>query len=96
VGRFRDKGSKWKGGAYISQDGYLQRLVSSNPKKYYPSHRLLMENHLGRPLTNDEVVHHINGNKLDNRIENLAAMTNGEHVAIHNKTRLKALPEGGK
>ena len=39
-------------------------------------HRMLMERRLGRQLTRNEVVHHINHNKLDNRIENLELMDN--------------------
>ena len=46
-------------------------------------HRHLMEIKLGRKLTRGEVVHHINGDPLDNRIENLQLMTYREHNILH-------------
>lgn len=46
-------------------------------------HRAIMEEHLGRKLKSDEVVHHINGDKRDNRIGNLQVMTLSEHSRIH-------------
>lgn len=42
-----------------------------NTNKYTPEHRLVLAEHLGRPLTRAETVHHINGDKLDNHVENL-------------------------
>jgi hypothetical protein len=44
-----------------------------------------MENHLGRKLQRHEVVHHINGDKRDNRIENLAIVLLPEHSRMHMK-----------
>lgn len=46
-------------------------------------HRVVMENLLGRKLDEDEVVHHINENKQDNRIENLQIMSRSEHTHDH-------------
>lgn len=51
-------------------------------------HRVIVERHLGRKLSKDEVVHHINGNKLDNRIENLKVVSRAEHKRLHGSTGL--------
>lgn len=46
-------------------------------------HRLVMEEHLGRPLAADEHVHHRNENGLDNRLENLEVLSQSEHMRLH-------------
>jgi hypothetical protein len=45
-------------------------------------HRHLMEQHLGRKLSRDEHVHHINGDHRDNRIENLMVLSNADHQRL--------------
>ena len=72
----------WKGGFYISKDGYKYIRRPDHPNvyqnKYIQEHRVVMGEHLGRYLTKDETVHHKNGIRDDNRIENLELWT-GTH-----------------
>lgn len=54
-----------------------------NANDLYPEHRVVMENILNRPLLGNEVVHHINGDKTDNRPENLQVMSQSDHGKLH-------------
>jgi len=78
--------SCWKGGRHVNTYGYVMVYNPSHPhcslSGYMKEHRLVMEKHLGRYLEPEEVVHHHNKNKTDNRIENLFLFENG---GIHTK-----------
>jgi uncharacterized protein (DUF1330 family) len=66
---------RWNGRRYKSSQGYIYILCPQHPYKdvrqYVKEERLVMEKALNRYLKREEVVHHINGIKEDNRIENL-------------------------
>lgn len=72
-------------------DGYIALYYPSYPRSdkrgYIMEHVYLMEQFIGRPLKDDEVVHHKNRIKSDNRIENLQLMTFKEHARLHMKER---------
>jgi HNH endonuclease len=86
-----DKNPAWKGGRFTTKLGYVNILIPDHPnanhKGYVREHRLVMEKHLGRYLTEDEVVHHKDGNPSNNNINNLELYSkNSEHMVKNHLT----------
>lgn len=68
--------------ARLMHDGYVKVWEPEHPsgtKGWVLEHRLLMEQNLGRPLTSEEEVDHINSDRSDNRLENLQVLAKGAH-----------------
>jgi len=75
----------WRGGRVIDKDGYVLLYKPDHPSArsgtYVAEHRLVMEAHLGRYLKKTEVVHHKDGNPLNNSLDNLELFANNaEHL----------------
>lgn len=72
---------------FSKEEWNILKHMRPNNGIYIPEHRAVMALHLGRPLDIEEAVHHINGNKTDNRLENLAI----HNRSIHSKEHAKVL-----
>ncbi len=92
--------TNWRGGR-VDKNGYVYVKVypehpfydsMANNMGYIAEHRLVMAEHLGRPLEDTEVVHHKNAIKTDNRIENLELYVS---LSEHTKAARQRLPHPG-
>lgn len=67
----------------LTSTGYQEYTRGPNVGKSF--HVVAMEERIGRPLLDDEVVHHIDGNRQNNEISNLALMTRAAHSRLHRR-----------
>lgn len=89
--------AKWRGGRFITSHGYVAvRVAPDHPHawgadaivRYAYEHILIAEEAIGRPLSENEIVHHDNEDKTDNRWpENLKVITVSEHMREHSRRR---------
>ena len=79
---------RWNNDRIVTPDGYVLIRVGrehplADPNGYCREHVIIMCSAIGRALLPGEVVHHKNGDRLDNRLENLELITIGKHNSIH-------------
>lgn len=96
-----DRHFGWRGGVRIDKDGYVNVYCPEHPharrNRTVLHHRLVMEEHLGRYLHPLEVVHHRNGQRDDNRIENLELFDrNSDHLRHELTGQVPRWSEDGK
>lgn len=90
--RLGKKNPRWCGNKRKSYQGYILIRKPKHPFSdccgWVREHRLIMEKHLGKILERDQNIHHINGIKDDNRLENLVVCSNSSHHSIYHKNIL--------
>lgn len=82
-----EKSANWKGGKRMTSRGYRQLFMPDHPRAdssgYVMEHIIVWEKATGTQLPQNCCIHHLNGNKSDNRIENLCVMLHSAHTVFH-------------
>jgi len=90
----REKRGAYKTKIMINKYRYIYKpehpFAIGTKKLYVAEHRLLMEEKIGRYLTDKEIVHHKDEDTLNNNIDNLELMTAVEHIKHHTKERKRS------
>ena len=86
-----DKHPQWRGGRHITKDRYIKILKKDHPRAdcygYVLRSHVIVEEKIGRLLKPEEIVHHINRDRTDDRPENLEVLENrSAHLKLHWKT----------
>lgn len=93
IARSGERSATWKGGRKLTPKGYVQVLKKEHPRAdpngYVFEHILVWERYTGIQVEPGFVVHHLDGDKTNNEIDNLCLMTFGAHSSYHNKRRNK-------
>lgn len=92
---FKKEPAVWNIRKTVSKGDYIYAVVPEHPKctknGYVLEHRIVMENYLGRILDDEEIIHHLNEDRKDNRIENLELCLHKYHVSSHRKQHGKKM-----
>jgi hypothetical protein len=77
---------------WTNQRGYIDGIIwiDAETRIRVKQHRFIMQGILGRPLLDSEDVHHKDGNKANNAIENLEVIDHGKHSTLSNNSRTHA------
>ena len=90
--KYPDRWKSW--GKKIYKEGYIMVYNPNHPGahcQYVLEHRVIMEKHIGRYLKKGEMIHHKNGKRDDNRLDNLQIVNHEEHRTLHAKLRKKQI-----
>ena len=83
-GAFQTPGGHWRVSKWWASHDYT---LIKDGERTRGEHCLVMEESLGRKLEPGEIVHHKDGNKRNNTLDNLALMTKADHTSLHSKQR---------